>query len=165
MINGHRHSPLAPSQAAPRRSETCSFCFPSLPHTPPVPSEGVPPPSLPNWCSWGATTAQSGVCGGNNGRWLSPWGFAVKDWKAPKVLPGDLLVFQWVGEVHSVHKVDVADYTACTFLNAKQLARSRNYGKYIYKVVPKDYGNTIYFSSKANSDCSDGIKASFVVGS
>ncbi|CAI5533405.1 unnamed protein product [Closterium sp. Naga37s-1] len=148
MINGHRHSPLAPSQAAPRRSETCSFCFPSLPHTPPVPSEG-----------------KVVYVGGNNGRWLSPWGFAVKDWKAPKVLPGDLLVFQWVGEVHSVHKVDVADYTACTFLNAKQLARSRNYGKYIYKVVPKDFGNTIYFSSKANSDCSDGIKASFVVGS
>ncbi|CAI7866639.1 unnamed protein product [Closterium sp. NIES-53] len=96
--------------------------------------------------------------------WLSPWGFGMKDWKAPKVLPGDLLVFQWSGEVHSVHKVDVADYTACTFLNAKTLARSRNYGMYIYKVVGKDYGNTIYFSSKANNDCSDGIKASFTVG-
>ncbi|CAI5459992.1 unnamed protein product [Closterium sp. Yama58-4] len=102
--------------------------------------------------------------GGNNGRWLSPWGFGMKDWKAPKVLPGDLLVFQWMGEVHSVDKVDVADYTACTFLNAKTLARNRNYGMYIYKVVGKDYGKTIYFSSKANSDCSDGIKASFTVG-
>ncbi|CAI5501556.1 unnamed protein product [Closterium sp. Naga37s-1] len=102
--------------------------------------------------------------GGSSNRLVSPWGFAMKDWKAPKVLPGDSLVFQWTGEVHSVHKVSAAEYAACTFVKAKQLARNRNYGSYWYKVNWREFGKTIYFSSKANKDCSLGIKVAFVVG-
>ncbi|CAI5946046.1 unnamed protein product [Closterium sp. NIES-65] len=98
--------------------------------------------------------------GGSSNRLVSPWGFAMKDWKAPKVLPGDSLVLQWSGEVHSVHKVSAAEYAACTFVKAKQLARNRNYGSYWYKVNWREYGKTIYFSSKANKDCSLGIKRS-----
>ncbi|CAI5974492.1 unnamed protein product [Closterium sp. NIES-65] len=75
------------------------------------------------------------------------------------------LVFQWTGEVHSVHKVSAAEYAACTFVKAKQLARNRNYGSYWYKVNWREYGKTIYFSSKANKDCSLGIKVAFSVGS
>ncbi|GJP41506.1 hypothetical protein CLOM_g1174 [Closterium sp. NIES-68] len=104
------------------------------------------------------------VGGGNGNRWISPWGYGLQNWKAPKVLPGDLLVFQWVNEWHSVHKVDVADYSACTFLNAKQLARGRNYGYYMYRVPGQDYGKTIYFSSNVGDDCSNGVKVSFNVG-
>ncbi|CAI5974493.1 unnamed protein product [Closterium sp. NIES-65] len=74
-------------------------------------------------------------------------------------------VFQWTGEVHSVHKVSAAEYAACTFVKAKQLARNRNYGSYWYKVNWREYGKTIYFSSKANKDCSLGIKVAFSVGS
>ncbi|CAI5501562.1 unnamed protein product [Closterium sp. Naga37s-1] len=186
-----RSPPFAPSQRAPRRRY--GF-LPTPFWPPPSPSPLPLHLKKSGVRTWGATTAggcpRGAICelrvlstyvrlspaplpprvqkmlwvGGNNGQWLSPWGFKMKGWKGPKVLPGDLLVFQWAGEVHSVHKVDVADYTACTFLNAKTLARTRNYGEYIYKVVPKDYGNTIYFTSKANNDCSDGIKASFTVG-
>ncbi|CAI5459997.1 unnamed protein product [Closterium sp. Yama58-4] len=155
-----RHPPPPP----PFRNHRCRIAGVRLSAR--VPSGDHDQRSPPFVATSGGAEAQKVVyVGGNMGRWLSPWGFAVKDWKAPKVLPGDLLVFQWMGEVHSVHKVDAADYAACTFLNATPLARNRNYGNYVYKVVPKDYGNTIYFTSKANSDCSDGIKAALVVGS
>ncbi|CAI5950706.1 unnamed protein product, partial [Closterium sp. NIES-65] len=113
----------------------------------------------------GAEAQKIVYVGGSSNRLVSPWGFAMKDWKAPKVLPGDSLVFQWTGEVHSVHKVSAAEYAACTFVKAKQLARNRNYGSYWYKVNWREYGKTIYFSSKANKDCSLGIKVAFSVGS
>ncbi|GJP41508.1 hypothetical protein CLOM_g1176 [Closterium sp. NIES-68] len=101
--------------------------------------------------------------GGRLGRLISPWGYGLKTWKAPKVLPGDLLVFQWLSEQHSVHKVDAADYAACTFLNAKQLARGRSYGNFVYKVPGEDYDKTIYFSSNVKKDCRNGIKVAFDV--
>ncbi|GJP73722.1 hypothetical protein CLOP_g4412 [Closterium sp. NIES-67] len=105
------------------------------------------------------------VGGGNGNRWISPWGYGLQNWKAPKLLPNDVLVFQWVNELHSVHKVDAADYTACTFLNAKPLARGRYYGFYTVKVRVKDIGKTIYFSSNVGDDCNNGIKAAFTVAS
>ncbi|CAI5984382.1 unnamed protein product [Closterium sp. NIES-64] len=220
-------SRLSPSRLSPARLSPARL---TLNPPPPLPADSSNFPPSPHPLCPLSPRAENCVrgrqlepkivyVGGSSNRLVSPWGFAMKDWKAPKVLPGDSLVlqwsgevhsvhkvsaaeyaactfvnslpspllmppcpptplravfqcvpvdgrvFQWTGEVHSVHKVSAAEYAACTFVKAKQLARNRNYGSYWYKVNWREYGKTIYFSSKANKDCSLGIKVAFSVGS
>ncbi|CAI5516112.1 unnamed protein product, partial [Closterium sp. Naga37s-1] len=152
-------APLPPASLPPASLPPASLPPVSLSTPPPpLPVDSIFFPLLPTPFAPSLRVQKIVYVGGSSDRLVSPWGFAMKDWKAPKVLPGDSLVFQWSGEVHSVHKVSAAEYAACTFVKAKQLARNRNYGSYWYKVNWREFGKTLYFSSKANKDCSLGIK-------
>ncbi|CAI5467658.1 unnamed protein product [Closterium sp. Yama58-4] len=89
---------------------------------------------------------------------ISPWAYGVSSWKQPIVVPGDVLVFRWIGMRNVRQWATPLGYTACWFGFAKTVAPQGYWGMIRYTVAPSEARTTLYFGSSIGDDCARNIK-------